>query len=269
MENKVHNNDGWLPASSRGKRRGQQKQKVSNKATFIAPSTGSRHAQGNYKQQRNAAADIGPYCSTGTPSTDGRGKKVFIPSCRASRIKQPARRKDFMRGLYPCSQSDDSSDDSLIYFSSEDDEDRTLSQVTSQLHTKCDLQDGDLLHKFADKLDVIVKLNVACPLSRTGLERLKSRGILDEEDSQEIAALVKACKGNVQGFASWKAMHAHACSYQDAYHSRIRRFLEESKGVAPVKTSSVGKVAPDALPLVEPTDLEVVYRSPSFPTPLK
>jgi len=93
----------------------------------------------------------------------------------------------------------------------------------------------------------------------------------------------QACKGNVQGFASWKAMHAHACSYQggslrvkqgqegdwlhrtvndlidpvlismfscsiihiifslDAYHSRIRRFLEESKGVAPVKTSSVGK----------------------------
>ncbi|TFJ88747.1 hypothetical protein NSK_000316 [Nannochloropsis salina CCMP1776] len=98
---------------------------------------------------------------------------------------------------------------------------------------------------------------------------LKSRGILDEEDSQEIAALVKACKGNVQGFASWKAMHAHACSYQDAYHSRIRRFLEESKGVAPVKTSSVGKVAPDALPLVEPTDLEAVYRSLSFPTPLK
>jgi hypothetical protein len=32
---------------------------------------------------------------------------------------------------------------------------------------------------------------VACPLSLTGLDRLKSRGILDEEDSQEIAALVK------------------------------------------------------------------------------
>jgi hypothetical protein len=100
MEKKVHNNDGWVPASSRGKRRGQQKQKTSDKATFKAPSTGSRHAQGKYNQQRNAAADIGPDCSTGTPSTDGRGKKVFIPSCRASRIKQPARRKDFMRGLY-------------------------------------------------------------------------------------------------------------------------------------------------------------------------
>ncbi|KAM3571429.1 hypothetical protein VYU27_006534 [Nannochloropsis oceanica] len=227
------------------------------------PSSRGRAQQSKAKTNLNAAS-----ASRVPPAapTNSQGEKIFIPSCRASRIKQPARRKDWMRGL----NGDDSSDDSLIHSSSDEDEDRDLVHLTEQLCMPVIDVDGkqDVNPCFADNLDQIIKLNIACPLSRTGLTGLVNSGIMCGEDRDDIEGDAELCKGNTQGFNSWEAMAAHARSFQDIYHTCICRYLEVKKGVAPLRRqeNATSAITPST---AAPTDLEALYRSSSFPTRLK
>ena len=42
--------------------------------------------------------------------------------------------------------------------------------------------------------DKVLRLNTACPLSRTGLEGMVHRDILHQADKEEIEAVCKVCK---------------------------------------------------------------------------